>query len=105
MPHSISEPKTALASRPSASPGTAQGRRKHDAGRSLVGLEPRVPEPPAGNGTDRSGGDARVPGPTEQGLAHRTDGRSQRVVRSWPLLALALPAAIAVWSGWVGSGG
>ncbi len=27
-----------------------------------------------------------------------------RAVRSWPLLILALPAAIAVWSGWVGIG-
>jgi hypothetical protein len=26
------------------------------------------------------------------------------IVRSWPLLVLALPAAIAVWSGWVGIG-
>jgi hypothetical protein len=27
-----------------------------------------------------------------------------RVVRSWPLLVLAAPAAVAVWSGWVGIG-
>jgi hypothetical protein len=27
-----------------------------------------------------------------------------RTVRSWPLLVLALPAAVAVWSGWVGIG-
>ena len=27
-----------------------------------------------------------------------------RPVRSWPLLVLALPAAVAVWSGWVGIG-
>jgi hypothetical protein len=26
------------------------------------------------------------------------------VVRSWPLLLLALPAAVATWSGWVGIG-
>src|SRR5579872_4375009 len=26
------------------------------------------------------------------------------VVRSWPLLLLALPASVAVWSGWVGIG-
>jgi hypothetical protein len=26
------------------------------------------------------------------------------VVRSWPLLVLAAPAAVAVWSGWVGLG-
>jgi hypothetical protein len=30
--------------------------------------------------------------------------RSRRTVRSWPLLVLAAPAAVAVWSGWVGIG-
>jgi hypothetical protein len=29
---------------------------------------------------------------------------NSRVVRSWPLLVLAAPAAVAVWSGWVGIG-
>jgi hypothetical protein len=28
--------------------------------------------------------------------------RADRVVRSWPLLVLAAPAAAEVWSGWVG---
>jgi hypothetical protein len=31
-------------------------------------------------------------------------GGTYRSVRSWPLLVLALPASIAVWSGWVGIG-
>lgn len=30
--------------------------------------------------------------------------RSVRPVRSWPLLVLALPAAVAIWSGWIGIG-
>jgi hypothetical protein len=34
----------------------------------------------------------------------RTPAAHDRVVRSWPLLVLALPAAVAVWSGWVGIG-
>jgi hypothetical protein len=33
--------------------------------------------------------------------SHASD---QRSVRSWPLLLLALPASVAVWSGWVGIG-
>ena len=37
-------------------------------------------------------------------LPTRTGPRSGRSVRSWPLLVLALPAAVAVWSGWVGIG-
>ena len=31
-------------------------------------------------------------------------GPSSGVVRTWPLVVLALPAAVAVWSGWVGIG-
>ena len=32
------------------------------------------------------------------------DPPDHRSVRSWPLLLLALPASVAVWSGWVGIG-
>jgi len=39
------------------------------------------------------------------GPESRTDAaRSVRPVRSWPLLVLALPAAVAIWSGWIGIG-
>ena len=31
-------------------------------------------------------------------------GSAPRPIRAWPLLVLALPAAVAVWSGWVGIG-
>jgi hypothetical protein len=34
----------------------------------------------------------------------RAADRSPDLVRTWPLLVLALPAAVAVWSGWVGIG-
>ena len=34
----------------------------------------------------------------------RAPAAHDRAVRSWPLLVLALPAAVAVWSGWVGIG-
>ena len=37
-------------------------------------------------------------GAVNSNAAHRS------AVRSWPLLVLALPAAVAVWSGWVGIG-
>lgn len=42
------------------------------------------------------------PAASEQRSPLRPD-RAQ-TVRSWPLLVLALPAAVAVWSGWVGIG-
>jgi hypothetical protein len=41
---------------------------------------------------------AAAPDRSRAGSAH------YRTVRSWPLLILALPAAVAVWSGWVGIG-
>jgi len=45
--------------------------------------------------------------PTASGKA-RADGNDSperaRTVRSWPLLVLALPAAVTIWSGWVGIG-
>ncbi len=48
---------------------------------------------------------AAVPGRTagngSQALAERANRTN---LRSWPLVLLALPAAVAVWSGWVGIG-
>jgi hypothetical protein len=40
------------------------------------------------------------------GSAHTPDTgpADGRTLRSWPLFVLALPAAVAVWSGWVGIG-
>ncbi|WP_200882135.1 hypothetical protein [Nocardia brasiliensis] len=32
------------------------------------------------------------------------DGKPDRRIRSWPVLLLALPAFVAIWSGWVGLG-
>ena len=36
---------------------------------------------------------------------HNTTGRDRDRVRSWPILLMALPAFVAIWSGWVGLGG
>ena len=65
--------------------------------------------PPAG-GPDRSRPPADRPGNRSGSVpGTRPDRsavvpRSRRTVRSWPLLVLAAPAAVAVWSGWVGIG-
>ena len=44
--------------------------------------------------------------PAPDGPADRSEAGPQRrtAVRTWPLLVLALPASIAVWSGWIGIG-
>ena len=59
-------------------------------------------------------GDHLVPGPDRSGPLGRVNADERprpqsgpahnRSLRSWPLLVLALPAAVAVWSGWVGIG-
>jgi hypothetical protein len=60
---------------------------------------PDWPGPPADQPGDR-------PGPAADTGPERpaTVPRGGRSVRSWPLLVLAAPAAVAVWSGWVGIG-
>jgi hypothetical protein len=56
-----------------------------------------------------------VPGPLSQAEEARiartsdasrsgTSSAQRRTLRSWPLLLLAAPAAVAVWSGWIGIG-
>ncbi len=46
------------------------------------------------------------PGPAEPVQEAGVEGSAGTVrsIRSWPLVLLALPAAVAVWSGWVGIG-
>ena len=58
------------------------------------------------SGPDESSRSADRHGPAPDPSADRSgtvSGR-RRPVRSWPLLVLAAPAAVAVWSGWVGIG-
>jgi hypothetical protein len=73
-------------------PGVKAGSTIHLAG-AINGRDGSpVPSRPATNAQAAS----------QQRPANRP-GRA-RAVRSWPLLILALPAAVAVWSGWVGIG-
>ena len=53
-----------------------------------------------------SGWVARARGwwPTRSAPAGTTDTHPGAVVRGWPLVLLALPAFVAIWSGWVGLG-
>jgi hypothetical protein len=44
------------------------------------------------------------PGPCNASLVRTRMVHRTGKVRSWPLLVLAMPAAVAVWSGWVGIG-
>jgi hypothetical protein len=46
-----------------------------------------------------------APGPDRGGTSHGNSGTAGSRVATWPLLALALPAVVAIWSGWVGLGG
>ncbi|TDW98065.1 ABC transporter permease [Kribbella sp. VKM Ac-2566] len=42
--------------------------------------------------------------PADEPTTGAESGNEMRPVRSWPVLLLALPAFVAVWSGWVGLG-
>ncbi len=57
-------------------------------------------------GQDGSPASSRTAASDQAGSEERPAARAGRAetVRSWPLLVLALPAAVAVWSGWVGIG-
>ena len=85
---------------------TYQGRPS-DAVADHSGTRPRVASGPGGSA--RSAGrhgpprDDGSPPETDGGRSATVSGR-RRPVRSWPLLVLAAPAAVAVWSGWVGIG-
>jgi hypothetical protein len=69
---------------------------------------PSQPAPPAEHvihlrpGTGNPGSSS-PPSPATPHPGHHGADADHRV-RSWPLLILALPAAVAVWSGWVGIG-
>ncbi len=58
----------------------------------------RSPDRAGSNGAYRLG---ETPG---SGEVPRAGGQGRRAIPSWPLLLLALPASVAVWSGWVGIG-
>src|SRR5690349_15114268 len=52
--------------------------------------------------SSRGPGPATVPGPVlDAGRSGAVRGQA-KTIRSWPLLVLAIPAAVEVWSGWVG---
>ena len=81
--------------------------------------DPRPHAPAGGTGTARArliqaAGGQVLPVPGQAGTGRQTGtgeparprpgADRDRSLRSWPLLILALPAAVAVWSGWVGIG-
>jgi hypothetical protein len=55
-------------------------------------------------GTHQSGSSPPPSLATNHAGHHPADPRGGPHLRSWPLLILALPAAVAVWSGWAGIG-
>lgn len=93
---------TSTAPYPSTDPGAAQpsgAAAGDDAGQNHPARGPGRPAWPADRTGNRTG---PVPG-TSPDRSAAVSGH-QRPVRSWPLLVLAAPAAVAVWSGWIGIG-
>lgn len=83
-----------------ASSLTATGPRPGQQGDKGADAPSRVEK--VTNGPDEADWPADHEGPTPDQSAVAQTRRS--TVRSWPLLVLAAPAAVAVWSGWVGIG-
>ena len=88
-----------------AIPGTGPQRDRHDDTRETPVRDPDAPrvEAPGPDWTADSNGPS---GPVADTGADRAPDLSapRRSTRSWPVLVLAAPAAVAVWSGWVGIG-
>lgn len=67
--------------------------------------DPDDPGTNAPEGAPAETADDGHPDPTTHPPAGNTAARRPPSVRSWPLLLLAAPAFVAIWSGWVGLGG
>jgi hypothetical protein len=63
-----------------------------------------TPDPDSGPGETPSGDPPRPISLTHDSETTSASAPDHRAVRSWPLVLLALPASVAVWSGWVGIG-
>ena len=60
--------------------------------------------PASGSAGPARSAERHGPGPDTNRDRSASVSGHQRPLRSWPLLVLAAPAAVAVWSGWVGIG-
>jgi hypothetical protein len=111
----VSRPRSARGYPPAGIPGFADGGfpRESAARSGGSGEHPRLAMPPTAgdlagtaNGRDNGPGRSQATGNAQPASEHRSPLRPDKghTVRSWPLLILALPAAVAVWSGWVGIG-
>jgi hypothetical protein len=59
----------------------------------------------SGESTENPAADAATPVVVAASVAGTAPVAAVRPVRSWPVVVLALPAFVAIWSGWVGLGG
>ena len=87
----MTAPQTAPLLHPAPSQATWQPEHLIHVAPTAGDPDPSAPQPPATTCT----------GPASH---HPAGHRDSPALRSWPLLILALPAAVAVWSGWVGIG-
>jgi hypothetical protein len=79
---------------------TATGPLSGQLGDEEADAPSRVAQVTGGPGQPDWSADHEGPKPDQSAVAQNR----RSTVRSWPLLVLAAPAAVAVWSGWVGIG-
>lgn len=91
-----------------AAPGSAPARGRVAPGTAERASRAGTTEHPARAASGQGGrpvADAGTARPRTAGAERPPPGPGRvPAVRSWPLLVLALPAAVAIWSGWVGIG-
>lgn len=93
-------------------PATETGRRLHaipDSGSDQPATDDTTPVPSQPDAAMDHDADDQVSAPGDPAPLPTPAGRvgsvwTRRMPRSWPLILLALPAFVAIWSGWVGLG-
>jgi hypothetical protein len=110
----VSRPPDASGHPMAGSPGFADaaGLTRERTAQLRGGEHPRLARPAVRDLAGTANGQDNRPAPSRATTNAQAAGEDRsslrpsqgRAVRSWPLLVLALPAVVAVWSGWVGIG-
>lgn len=101
-PESLPDNALASASRGDATPPVGLRHQDESHQAAIVTPEPAMLASP---GEDVRGASVTAPAPHEPApMARFWSGWTRRLPASWPLILLALPAFVAIWSGWVGLG-
>ncbi|MET9310756.1 ABC transporter permease [Kribbella sp. NPDC003505] len=101
---STAEPTTEAGTVNEATEGAPEESAQVTPPRDLLPTTDTAPVDPVPAAAEPNGARGISPAPETTSDSDAETGDEMRPVRSWPVLLLALPAFVAVWSGWVGLG-